>query len=482
MSDKRKELLFSTEAREKILRGVQLVTNQIAFLYGGYEKEGVEHAYTGQLKDQNPFEKIGSEITKQAMCTVEERCGDGRITTALLMTDFVEKGIEALKKGAGAVELNHGIAHGVAEVVGKLNQMAKKVVKAEEIVNLANTAIGRGAEVGVSLAEALRVVGLHGDVVIEPGEGAEVQIDLREGIKFPSGYANPYFVNDEQRLVVEFPKARILLVDRSIPSPYEILPVLREMIASGENLLVIAKNFEGDTLSTLVMNKMRQLVNVAAVKVPEKEKGKPDLFERLSRLTGAKVVGELDDLQELFLRGELLGYSGGVRVDKNSSLILHAEEKDDSGIEPPCQEKIAILHIGSEERAEDYRRGLKAVQNGIESGYLTGGGMALYRCGQEIGTEKGDWTDAEWQGLQIVKAVCEAPLRQIIRNSGHSPERIIDEIRRKAGHGWNMDSGAVEDLLTAGVIDSLKSIKLALETSAREAQAILLTETVLYHL
>jgi chaperonin GroEL len=489
MSGEQKELAFSNEAREKLLRGAQTVANQVAFSLGANKTNEHLSRRVGETKLTDRFEKIGAEIAKEAMNQVEALCGDGTTTTALLLATIVDQALKCMITGAKPAELKRGIELGVAHVIASLERHAKKIVEPHTICMIANTTTCGQSKIGTHIAEAYKLVGLDGQISIEQTSDQETKIEIIEGVKFDQGYASPYFVTDSEQMAVEFINAKVLIVNRKISSPYELLPILREMIGSSSSLLIIADEFAGDTLSTLEMNKIRDLVRVAAVRSPQEKQAKNKLLDRIVSVTGAKVVLEEDDLADLSSRIDLLGSADLIRVTKESTMILRLDQGNSKKIEArvPSSEKIALIRLGekssreSKGLKEQYQKTLLAVHGAIRTGYIAGGGLALFRCGIEIENEynPSNLSHDELLGIQIVKKACEVPIMQLIRNSGSDPKVVLDQIRQGTrDNGWNIENCSVEDLIQAGVMDPVNTVRTAIKTAAETAGAMILTDAV----
>lgn len=520
MTTQAKDIIFEEEAREKLLAGITQLANVVAVTLGPKGRNvGLEKSWGAPniTNDGNSivnevelegFENLGVSIGKEVAQKIKEKAGDGTTTGTLLLRALVEGGVKFIASGASPILVKRGMEKAVETVLAAIEKMAKPVKENKEIRDIATVSASGNQEIGNLIAEAMEKVGRTGVITIEEAKGIDTTIELVEGMQFDRGYISPYFCTNPDKMVVEMQNAYLLLLDRKINNVHEILPVLQQIATSGRELLLIAEDIEGDALSTLVVNKLRGTLKVAAVKSPGFGDRRKALLQDIAVLTGATVISDETGISLKEITPDSLGTAEKITITKEHTTIISSghekavsarvkqiENEIESTTSSYDKEKllerkaklsggVAVIKIGGatepemkqkKQMAEDSLSSTKAA---IEEGIVAGGGIAILRASQELTKLKLEG-DANL-GVQVVLNACRVPLKQIVDNSGADGSVVVAELLTLSGSmGFNALSGKVEDLLKAGVIDPAKVIKCELIHAASAAGIVLLSEAII---
>ena len=522
MSEKAKEFLFDEDARNKLREGVDQLAEVVSMTLGPrgrtvsiqsswgsptITRDGNSIAKEMELKD--PFANMGVAMGKELAAKIKERSGDGTTTGIVLLRSLMQIGLKNISSGATPTAVKRGMEKGLEKILAALDSMAINIHTNQEIRNLASVSASGDEEIGEKIAFCFEQVGTTGVVAIEEGKGTETFIDHVEGMQFDRGYISSYFCTNADRLTVEMTNASILITDKKISSIQELLPILQSIAATGQELLIIAEDLEGDALSTLVVNKLRGTLKVAAVKAPGFGDRRKALLEDLAILTGAQVVTEEKGLSFKQVGAEVLGHAEQITITKEKTTLvggkgsplalkeriaqIEAEIKNTTNNydREKLEERkaklsggVAVIRVGGATESEMKKRkqlfedSLNATRAALEEGIVIGGGMALIyasrACDLKLSPE-------EQIGIDILKKACEAPFRQIVANTGMDASVILDEIIAKNQNtfGFNALSEHVENLVTSGVIDPAKVVKNSLAHAVSMAGVILLSEALI---
>ena len=519
-----KEIVFDVEAREKLKRGVDKLANAVAVTLGPkgrnvvigsalgaphVTKDGVTVAQSIELKD--PIENMGAQMVKEVSSRTADIAGDGTSTSVVLARAIVTAGMKNVAAGANPIDLKRGIDKAVTAVVEHLKKISKDVSSDhEEIKQVATISANNDEVIGSLIAEAMKVVGNDGVITVEEAKGTETEVKTVEGMQFNKGYLSPYFVTNTQKMLVEMDNPLILIYDQRISNIKEIVPVLEQAHNSNRPLLIIAEDIDNEALNTIVLNRVKGGLKVAAIKSPGYGEGKMDLLEDLAVLTGGVVVSEDKGILIDAVTIDMLGSAAKIEIDKDSTTIINGDghelvikeriahiknqiEISNSEFElPKLQERlaklsggIAVLYVGAMSEVEMYEKkdrvddALAATRAAIEEGIVPGGGVALLRCIKALSNLTGANED-ENTGISIVIKALESPLNQILRNAGLEPAVIIaNVIDGKEDYGYNARTDEYQNLYLAGVIDPTKVTRTAIENAASIASMILLTDCVI---
>lgn len=522
MSSTPKEIIFEEEARELLLNGIKKLADVVAFTLGpkgrnvGLEKSWGAPTITNDgssiVKDinlSNTYENMGVSMAKEVVQKVKEKCGDGTTTATLLLKALVENGIKYISSGASPIGVKRGMDKAVEAVVKEITRIAIPVQGSKEIRNIATVSASGNEEIGGIIADAMEKVGKSGVITIEESKGTDTTIELVEGMQFDRGYISAYFCTNQDKMTVEMHNAQILLVDRKITNVHELLPVLQATATSARELLIVAEDIEGDALSTLVVNKLRGTLKVAAVKSPGFGDRRKAMLQDIAILTGATVISDDTGVSLKEIPASALGSAEKITVSKEHTTIINGAgaPKEIEGrvkqIENEIQstkssydkEKleerkaklsggVAVIRVGAatepelKQRKQVFEDSLNSTKAALEDGIVPGGGLALLRSIPAI--EKLQLKGDEAFGARIVISACEAPLKQIAFNSGHDGHVLLAEVRvAQNNYGFNAISEKVEDLLAAGVIDPAKVVKNAITYASSVAGIVLISEALI---
>jgi chaperonin GroEL len=513
---------FEGDAREQLKKGVDALANAVKVTLGpkgrnvildkkfgapSITKDGVTVAKEIELSE--PVENMGAQLVKEVASKTADDAGDGTTTATVLAQAIFTTGIKNVAAGANPMDLKRGIDKAVVEVVANLNKQSKSIKDNSEISQVASISANNDSEIGKMIADAMDKVGKDGVITVEEAKGTETEVKTVEGMQFDRGYLSPYFVTDADKMEVNMEAPYILIYDKKISNMKELLPILEIVAQTGKGLMIISEDVEGEALATLVVNKIRGSLKIAAVKAPGFGDRRKAMLEDIAILTGGTVISEERGYKLENATLEYLGTAERVIIDKdNTTLVNGAGKKDDikarisqikAQVETTTsdydkeklQERlaklsggVAILYIGAateiemKEKKDRVDDALHATRAAVEEGIVPGGGVALVRA---IGSLKNVDTDNDDQhtGVEIVKAALSAPLKVIVDNAGMEGSVVLQKVvEGKGDFGFNARDNKYENLTKAGIIDPTKVTRLALENSASIASLILTTECV----
>lgn len=517
-----KEIIFEEEARKKLAKGINQLANAVRGTLGPKGKNvGIEKSWGAptitndgnsivkevDLKDQ--YEDMGVKMAKEVASKLKDKCGDGTTTGTLLLDTLVQEGIKYIASGASPINLKRGIDKGVEAVVKQLEKMAIKVKTPKEIKNIATVSASGNEEIGAYIAEAIEKVGKEGVVTIEEAKGTDTIIEVVEGMQFDRGYVSAYFATNQDKMIVEMENPYILITDKKISSIQEILPVLQTVATSGKELLIIADDIEADALATLVVNRIRGILKVCAVKAPGFGDRRKAMLEDITVITGATLVSEEVGILLKDAKAEMLGSADKVVISKENTTIIGGKgkqaaidarakqievetEKTTSSydkeklLERKAKLKggVALIRVGAatepelKQKKQMFEDSLSSTKAALEEGIVIGGGIALLRAAKAARDLKCEGDEAI--GVNLVVKACETPAKQIAFNTGHDGSVILARLREgKDNEGFNALTETVEDLIVAGVIDPVKVVKNTLIYASSVAGIVLISEALI---
>ena len=519
-----KELFFDSEAREKMKRGVDTLANAVKVTLGpkgrnviigkafggpNVTKDGVTVAKEIELQD--PLENMGAQMVKEVASKTNDLAGDGTTTATVLAQAIVKEGLKNVAAGANPMDLKRGIDKAVEAIVEDLTKQAKVVGSdSEKIKQIASISANNDEVIGELIANAFAKVGKEGVITVEEAKGTDTFVDVVEGMQFDRGYLSPYFVTNPEKMEAELESPYILLYDKKVSSLKELLPVLEPVAQSGKPLLIIAEDVDGEALSTLVVNKLRGALKIAAVKAPGFGDRRKAMLEDIAILTGGTVISEERGYTLENTTIEMLGTAKRVNIDKDNTTIVSGagdadtiknrvnqikgqmETTTSDYDKEKLQERlaklaggVAVLYVGAasevemKEKKDRVDDALHATRAAVEEGIVAGGGVALLRAKAVLSKVKADNAD-EATGIQIVSRAVEAPLRTIVENAGLEGSVVVAKVAEgKGDFGYNAKTDEYVDMLKAGIIDPKKVTRVALENAASVAGMILTTECAL---
>jgi len=472
-----KEIFFDVEAREKLKKGVDALANAVKVTLGPkgrnvvigkkfgaphVTKDGVTVAKEIELKD--PIENMGAQMVKEVASKTADIAGDGTTTATVLAQAIVTAGLKNVAAGANPMDLKRGIDKAVTEVVANLRKISKQVGNDNsKIEQIATISANNDETIGKLIAEAMKVVGNDGVITVEEAKGTETEVKTVEGMQFDRGYLSPYFVTNAEKMITEMENPLILISEKKISSMKELLPILEPVVQAGKSLLIIAEDVDGEALGTLVVNRLRGSLKVAAVKAPGFGDRRKAMLEDIAILTGGMVVSEERGMTLENVSMDMLGSAQKIEIDKDNTTIVNGK-----GAKADIQARVGQIRAQIEQTTSDY-----------EEGIVPGGGVALIRAIETLDTLKGANED-EMTGIQIVKRAAEEPLRQIIANAGGEGAIVVQKVREgKGDFGYNARTEVFEPLYKSGVIDPTKVTRIAVENASSIAAMLLTTECVI---
>ncbi len=517
-----KQIIFDTDAREKLKRGVDTLANAVKVTLGpkgrnviidkkfgspAITKDGVTVAKEIELKDS--IENMGAQLVKEVASKTADQAGDGTTTATVLAQAIYTIGAKNVAAGANPMDLKRGIEKAVTAVVGALKDQSKAISTSKEIEQVATISANNDHEIGQMIAHAMEKVGKEGVITVEEARGTETEVKTVEGMQFDRGYLSPYFVTNAEKMEVEMEKPFILISEKKVSSMKELLPVLEGVAQTGRPLLIIAEDVDGEALATLVVNKIRGALKVAAVKAPGFGDRRKAMLEDIAILTGGTVIAEERGFKLENADISYLGHCDKIIIDKDNTTIVNGsgdqeqiagrvnqikaqiESTTSDYDREKLQERlaklsggVAIIYIGAatevemKEKKDRVDDALHATRAAVEEGIVAGGGVALIRAQAALAGLEGANGD-ETTGIAIIRSAIEAPLRTIVANAGGEGSVIVQEVKNgKDDYGYNAREDKFEYMLAAGIIDPTKVTRLALENAASIAGLLLTTEAV----
>ena len=517
-----KEVKFSDEARSRMMRGVNVLANAVKVTLGPkgrnavleksfgsptVTKDGVSVAKEIELQDK--FENMGAQMVKEVASQTSDEAGDGTTTATVLAQAILREGLKSVAAGMNPMDLKRGIDKGTTSVIEQLRKLSKPCEDRKAIAQVGTISANGDEDIGNRIAEAMDKVGKEGVITVEDGSGLESELDVVEGMQFDRGYLSPYFINEQQTQSAVLENPYILLHDKKISNIREMLPLLESVAKSGRPLMIIAEDVEGEALATLVVNTIRGIVKVAAVKAPGFGDRRKAMLEDIAILTGGTVISEEVGLQLEKASLADLGEAKKVQVSKENTTIIdgHGKVEDiKSRIDQirqqiedatsdydkeKLQERVAklaggvaVIKVGAatevemKEKKARVEDALHATRAAVEEGVVPGGGVALVRSVSELGDLKGDNHDQD-MGVKILLRAAEEPLRQIVANAGEDGSVVLNKVREgKDDYGYNAAKGDYGQLIKLGILDPTKVTRLALQNAASVAGLLLTTEVM----
>ena len=522
MSSNPKELIFEEEARQKLFAGMKKLADVVACTLGpkgrnvalekGWGAPTITNDGSSIVRDfelKDTFENMGVSIIKEAVQKIKEKCGDGTTTGTLLLKTLVEFGLKYVSAGASPIGLKRGVDKAVEAIINELDRMAIPVKGQQEIIDVASVSASSNREIGEIIAQAFERVGRAGVITVEEAKGTETTIEIVEGMQFDRGYMSSYFCTNAEKMLVEMNTPSILLVEKKIGSIHDLLPLLQSIASTGKELLIIAEDLEADVLSTLVVNRLRGTLRVGAVKAPGFGDNRKAMLQDIAVLTGATVISEERGTNLREADAAVLGQCDKVVISKETTTIV-SSSGDKQAIEARIKQidaeiknstsdydkkkleerkaklsgGVAQIRVGAatepelKNKKQAFEDSLNSTRAALESGIVTGGGVALLRASEAAKKLKleGD----EQLGAKIVIQACETPIRQIVANTGLDASVVVAAVLKKGiTFGFNALKEQIEDLILAGVIDPVKVVKNALLYASSSAGITLISEALI---
>ena len=521
-----KEVKFGRSAREKMLRGVDILADAVQVTLGPkgrnvvidksfgaprITKDGVSVAKEIELEDK--FENMGAQMVREVASKTNDIAGDGTTTATVLARAIVREGAKAVAAGMNPMDLKRGIDLAVAEVVKDLQAKAKKISTSAEVAQVGTISANGDKQVGDDIAEAMQKVGNEGVITVEEAKTAETELEVVEGMQFDRGYLSPYFVTNPEKMVADLEDAFILLHEKKLSNLQAMLPVLEAVVQTGKPLVIIAEDVEGEALATLVVNKLRGGLKIAAVKAPGFGDRRKAMLEDIAILTGGTVISEDLGIKLETVTLDMLGRAKKVSISKeNTTIVDGAGEKSDiegrvAQIKAQIEETtsdydreklqerlaklaggVAVIRVGGsteievKERKDRIDDALNATRAAVQEGIVPGGGVALLRSSSKI-TSKGENDDQE-AGVNIVRKALQSLVRQIADNAGDEASIVVGKILEKNedNYGYNAQTSEYGDMIAMGIVDPVKVVRTALQNAASVASLLITTEAMIAEL
>jgi chaperonin GroEL len=518
-----KDVKFSTEARERMLRGVDTLANAVKVTLGPkgrnvvieksfgaprITKDGVTVAKEIELEDK--FENMGAQMVREVASKTNDLAGDGTTTATVLAQAIVKEGAKSVAAGMNPMDLKRGIDLAVEAIVGDLKTHAKKITSNDEIAQVGTISANGDTDIGRFLAEAMQKVGNEGVITVEEAKNLDTELEVVEGMQFDRGYVSPYFVTNAEKMRVELEDPYILIHEKKVSGLQTMLPLLEAIVQSGKPLLIVAEDVEGEALATLVVNKLRGGLKVAAVKAPGFGDRRKAMLEDIAILTGGTAIAEDLGIKLENVTINMLGRAKKVVIDKENTTIVNGagakkdiearaaqikaqiEETTSDYDREKLQERlaklaggVAVIRVGGatevevKEKKDRVDDALHATRAAVEEGILPGGGVALLRALKALDGVKTTNADQK-AGVEIVRRAIQVPARQIVQNAGEDGSLIVGKLLENSSYNWgfNAATGEYQDLVKAGVIDPAKVVRTALQDAASVASLLITTEAL----
>ena len=516
-----KQLLFSEDARKKLLSGVEQISKAVKVTLGPcgrmvmmdkkfgsptITKDGVSVAKEIELED--PYENMGAQFVREVASKTNDDAGDGTTTATVLSYALVREGVKSVAAGMTPIELKRGMDKAVKIAVEEIKKNAKPVKGADDITNIATISANNDPEIGKMLADAIEKVGKDGVITVEESKNMEMTVDTVEGMQFDRGYISSYFVTDRERMEASYSDAYVLIYDKKISAMKDLLPILEQVANAGRALVIICEDVDGEALTTLVLNQIRGTIKCCAVKAPGFGDRRKDMLQDIAILTGGTVVSEEVGLKLETSDISVLGQAKSIKIDKDNTTIVggagdakaikdrvaeikNAIEKSSSTYDKEQLQKrlaklaggVAVINVGANTETEMKEMKFRvedtiaATRAALEEGIVSGGGMALIEASKALAEIPADLTEDEKVGFKIVRRALEEPIRQISENAGFDGAVIAERAKNeKKGVGFNARTGEWVNMLEAGIIDPAKVTCSALKNAASVAGTLLTTE------
>jgi chaperonin GroEL len=522
-----KDVRFSSDAREKMLRGVDILANAVKVTLGPkgrnvvldksygaprITKDGVTVAKEIELEDK--FENMGAQMVREVASKTNDLAGDGTTTATVLAQAIVREGAKSVAAGMNPMDLKRGVDLAVKEVVKDIERRAKKVKSSDEVAQVGTISANGDSAVGQMIAKAMQKVGNEGVITVEEAKSLDTDVEIVEGMQFDRGYLSPYFITNAEKMVADLEDAYILLHEKKLSSLQAMLPVLEAIVQSGKPLVIVAEDIEGEALATLVVNKLRGGLKVAAVKAPGFGDRRKAMLEDIAILSGGQLISEDLGIKLENVTLAMLGRAKKVLIEKEKTTIVDGagkrkdiegrvnqikaqiEETTSDYDKEKLQERlaklaggVAVIRVGGateievKEKKDRVEDALNATRAAVEEGIVPGGGIALLRAKKAIGKMTSDNADVQ-AGINIVLKALEAPIRQIAENSGVEGSIVVGKVMENKSETFGFDAQKEEyvDMVTAGIIDPAKVVRAALQDAASVAGLLITTEAMVAEL
>lgn len=519
-----KEIIFGVDARTKIVEGVDIIANAVKVTLGPkgrnvvieksfgaprITKDGVTVAKEIELADK--FQNLGAQMIKEVASKTNDNAGDGTTTSTVLAQSIVREGVKAVAAGINPMDLKRGIDLAVEALVKELGKMSKKVSNQEEVAQVATISANGDVEVGKKIAEAVQKVGPDSPITVEEAKGLEFEVNVVEGMNFDRGYLSPYFITNGEKMTVELENAYILLFEKKLTGLQPMVPLLEAVVQSGRPLLIIAEDVEGEALAALVVNKLRGGLKIASVKAPGFGDRRKSIMEDIAVLTGGQLISEDLGMKLETVGIKQLGQAKRIIIDKETTTIVDGagksvdvkarcssikaqiEETTSDYDREKLQERlaklsggVAIIKVGGttevavKERKDRVDDALAATRAAMQEGIVAGGGSALLYAGRVLDKVKGA-NDDQNVGINIIKKVVQAPIRQIAENAGFDGAVVANEVLSKsdATYGYDAQNNKYGDMFKAGIVDPAKVVRTALQDASSVAGLLITTEAAI---
>jgi chaperonin GroEL len=518
-----KEVRFSADARERMLRGVEILANAVKITLGPKgrnvvidksfgaprsTKDGVTVAKEIELDDK--FENMGAQMVREVASKTNDVAGDGTTTACVLAHSIVREGAKAVAAGMNPMDIKRGVAQAVQTAIEDINRRSKKVKGSEEIAQVGTISANGEKDIGEMIANAMQKVGNEGVITVEEAKSLDTELEVVEGMQFDRGYLSPYFITNADKMLAELEEPYILLYEKKLSNLQAMLPILEAVVQSGRPLLIVAEDVEGEALATLVVNKLRGGLKVAAVKAPGFGDRRKAMLEDIAVLTGGQLISEELGIKLENVTLDMLGRAKRVRIEKENTTIV-----DGAGKKPEIQGRIAQIKQQIEDTTSDYDReklqerlaklaggvavikvggatevevkekkdrvddALNATRAAVEEGIVPGGGVALLRAKKAVEALKSDNPDIQ-AGINLVSRALESPIRQIAENAGVEGSIVVGKVLEKSGNfGFDAQKEEYVDLVQSGIIDPTKVVRIALQDAASVASLLITTEAMI---
>jgi len=518
-----KDVKFGASARDRMIRGVDILADAVKVTLGPkgrnvvidksfgaprITKDGVTVAKEIELADK--FENMGAQMVREVASKTNDLAGDGTTTATVLAQAIVREGAKAVAAGMNPMDLKRGVDKAVAEVVKELESKTRKISTSAEVAQVGSISANGETEIGEMIAQAMEKVGNEGVITVEEAKSIQTELDVVEGMQFDRGYVSPYFITNAEKMVAEMDDPYILIHEKKLSQLQPMLPLLESVVQSGRPLVIIAEDVEGEALATLVVNKLRGGLKIAAVKAPGFGDRRKAMLEDIAILTGGEVISEDLGIKLETVTLAMLGRAKKVRIEKeNTTIVEGAGKKDD--IKGRCEQikaqveettsdydreklqerlaklagGVAVIRVGGstevevKERKDRVDDALHATRAAVEEGIVPGGGVALLRASAKLAGMKADNADQQ-VGIEIVRRAIQAPIRQISENAGKDGAVVAGEVLRsdKYEFGYDAQTDEYKDLVAAGIIDPTKVVRTALQDAASVASLLITTEAM----
>jgi chaperonin GroEL len=518
-----KEVRFSSDARDRMLRGVDILANAVRVTLGPkgrnvvidksfgaprITKDGVTVAKEIELEDK--FENMGAQMVREVASKTSDKAGDGTTTATVLAHAIVREGAKFVASGMNPMDLKRGIDMAVIEAIKDIEKRAKKIKSSEEVAQVGTVSSNGDKSIGDMIAKAMQKVGNEGVITVEEAKSLETELDVVEGMQFDRGYLSPYFITNAEKMIAELEDPYILIHEKKLSTLQPMLPVLEAVVQTGKPLVIIAEDVEGEALATLVVNKLRGGLKVAAVKAPGFGDRRKAMLEDIAILTGGQMIAEDLGIKLESVTVAMLGKAKRIRIEKENTTII-----DGSGKKKDIEARVAQIKAQIEETTSDYDReklqerlaklaggvavirvggatevevkekkdrvddALNATRAAVEEGIVPGGGVALLRARHAVGKLQSDNVDVQ-AGVKIVLKALEGPLRQIVENAGVEGSIVVNRIaeNKSMTHGFNAQTEQYVDMIEAGIVDPAKVVRTALQDAASVAGLLITTEAM----